>query len=171
MERKPTDRVQIGLRLPDDLRAELKRLMAKSGRSLNGEIVHHLWGAVLAERAGFGGAEGVIKALQKTMKESPMSKDPDVPEGYAQEAIDAEAEYQKLATMTPGQIRYYQMRLAINDIELALNELDVVDIVRNFEGAGDGVMVHIPLKALRAVGRCFDELNRIANDPEFADGL
>jgi hypothetical protein len=64
--RKPTDTVQYKLRLPDDLGRQIKRLAAKSGRSLNGEMVHLLQSAVLAERAGMGGIDGVIKAVQSS---------------------------------------------------------------------------------------------------------
>lgn len=62
--RKPTETTQYKLRLPDELGRQVKRLATKSGRSLNGEIVHLLENAVLAERAGVGGKEGVLNAIQ-----------------------------------------------------------------------------------------------------------
>jgi hypothetical protein len=60
------------------------------------------------------------------------------------------------------------MRDAINDVELALNGLEIDSVVRLFEAADDSVMVKMPLGALRQLGRCFPELNRIINDPDFA---
>lgn len=53
-----------------------------------------------------------------------------------------------------------QMREAINAVELALNGLEIDDVVRRFEGAADSVMVKLPLGALRQLGRCYPELNR-----------
>lgn len=63
--------------------------------------------------------------------------------------------------------KHQQMRDAINDIELALNEIEIDSRVRLFEGAHDSVMVKVPLGALRRLGRCYPELNRIINDPSF----
>lgn len=63
--------------------------------------------------------------------------------------------------------RYSEMRNAINDVELALNGLEIDDVVRRFEGADDTVMVKLPLGALRQLGSCYPELNRIINAPEF----
>jgi hypothetical protein len=63
--------------------------------------------------------------------------------------------------------QHQQMRDAINDVELALNGLEIDDVVRLFEGADDSVMVKMPLGALRQLGRCFPEVNRIINDPAF----
>jgi len=59
------------------------------------------------------------------------------------------------------------MRDAINEIELALNGLEIDSITRLFEGAHDSVMVKVPLGALRQLARCYPELNRIINDPSF----
>ena len=59
------------------------------------------------------------------------------------------------------------MRNAINDVELALNGLEIDDVVKRFEGASDSVMVCLPLGALRQLARCYPELNRIINDPAF----
>ena len=42
MARKKTAPAQIKIRLPDALRRDLEREAAKSGRTLNGEIVHRL---------------------------------------------------------------------------------------------------------------------------------
>lgn len=63
--------------------------------------------------------------------------------------------------------QHEQMRSAINDIELALNALEIDDLVGRFEGAEDHVMVHVRLGALRRLSSCFPELNRIINDPAF----
>jgi hypothetical protein len=64
--RKPTDTVQYKLRLPDDLGRQIKRLAGKSGRSLNGEMVHLLQSAALAESLGMGGIDGVVRAVQSS---------------------------------------------------------------------------------------------------------
>lgn len=58
-------------------------------------------------------------------------------------------------------------RLAINDVELALNGLEIDALVRRWEAADDSVMVKVPLGALRQLGRCFPALNAIVNDPAF----
>ncbi len=63
--------------------------------------------------------------------------------------------------------QHQQMRDAINDVELALNGLEIDDIADRFEFAEDSVMVKVPLGALRQLARCFPELNRIINDPAF----
>lgn len=63
--------------------------------------------------------------------------------------------------------QHQQMRDAINDIELALNNLEINSVTRLFETADDSVMVKVPLGALRRLGRCYPELNRIINDPAF----
>lgn len=60
-----------------------------------------------------------------------------------------------------------QMRDAINDVELALNNLEIDSVVRMFDGAADSVMVKVPLGALRRLGKSYPELNRIINDPAF----
>lgn len=60
-----------------------------------------------------------------------------------------------------------QMRDAIDAVELALNGLEIDSVVRLFEGADDSIMVKVPLGALRQLGRCYPELNRIINDPAF----
>jgi hypothetical protein len=59
------------------------------------------------------------------------------------------------------------MRDAINDVELALNGLEIDRISRLFEGARDSVMVKVPIGALRQLARCYPALNRIINDPAF----
>jgi hypothetical protein len=59
------------------------------------------------------------------------------------------------------------MRDAINDVELALNGLEIDSIARLFENAHDSVMVKVPLGALRQLARCYPTLNRIINDPAF----
>lgn len=59
------------------------------------------------------------------------------------------------------------MRDAINDVELALNGLEIDSIARLFESAHDSVMVKVPLGALRQLARCYPTLNRIINDPAF----
>lgn len=63
--------------------------------------------------------------------------------------------------------RYLQMRDAINDVDLALNGLEIDSIARLFESADDSVMVKVPLGALRQLARCYPNLNRIINDPAF----
>lgn len=63
--------------------------------------------------------------------------------------------------------KHQQMRDAINDVELALNELEVDCLIAEWEGAADTVMVRVPLGALRRLSRCYPELNRIINDPAF----
>ncbi len=63
--------------------------------------------------------------------------------------------------------KYQQMRDAINDVELALNGLEIDSVARRWEGAHDSVMVKLPLGALRQLARCYPELNRIINDPAF----
>jgi hypothetical protein len=59
------------------------------------------------------------------------------------------------------------MRDAINDVELALNGLEIDSVVRLFETADDSVMVKLPLGGLRQLARCYPELNRIINDKSF----
>jgi hypothetical protein len=63
--------------------------------------------------------------------------------------------------------KHQQMRDAINDVELALNGLEIDSIARLFETADDSVMVKVPLGALRQLARSYPELNRIINDPAF----
>ena len=63
--------------------------------------------------------------------------------------------------------QHEQMRDAINDVELALNGLEIDRIERLFEGADDSVMVKVPLGALRQLAWCYPALNRIINDPAF----
>lgn len=62
---------------------------------------------------------------------------------------------------------HQQMRTAINDVELALNGLEIDSVVRLWEAADDSAMVKLPLGALRQLARCYPELNRIINDPGF----
>jgi hypothetical protein len=66
-----------------------------------------------------------------------------------------------------GRTRHQQMRDAINDVELALNGLEIDSVARLFETADDSVMVKVPLGALRRLALCYPELNRIINDPAF----
>ena len=63
--------------------------------------------------------------------------------------------------------QHQQMRDAINDVELALNGLEIDSVARRWEGAHDSVMVKLPLGALRQLARCYPELNRIINDSAF----
>jgi hypothetical protein len=63
--------------------------------------------------------------------------------------------------------QHLQMRDAINDVELALNELEVDSVARLFENAHDSVMIKFPLGAVRQLANCYAELNRIINDPSF----
>jgi hypothetical protein len=66
MPRKPTDLVQYKLRLPHELVRQIEKMRAKSGRSFSAEAVRLLESAVLAERAGVGGFDGVVKAVQSS---------------------------------------------------------------------------------------------------------
>lgn len=61
--------------------------------------------------------------------------------------------------------QHQQMRDAINDVELALNGLQIDSLVRRWEGADDSVRIRVPLGELRQLARCYPELNRIINDP------
>src|SRR5690242_7084097 len=61
-KRKPTDMVQMNLRLRESLRQKIEALAKKSDRSLNGELVHLLEYAVTAEQLGLGGIDGLAKA-------------------------------------------------------------------------------------------------------------
>jgi hypothetical protein len=63
--------------------------------------------------------------------------------------------------------QHQQMRDAINNVELALNGLQIDSLIRRWEGADDSVQVKIPLGELRQLARCYPELNRIINDPAF----
>ena len=60
-----------------------------------------------------------------------------------------------------------EYRLAINDVEIALNGLEIDALMRRWEAADDSVMVKVPLGALRQLGRCFPALNAIVNHPQF----
>ena len=48
-----------------------------------------------------------------------------------------------------------QQMQAINDVELALNALEIDSVVRLFETADDSVMVKVPLGTLRRLGHCY----------------
>jgi hypothetical protein len=63
--------------------------------------------------------------------------------------------------------QHMQMRDAINDVELALNNLEIDSITRLLESADNSVMVKVQLGALRRLADCYPELNRIINDPAF----
>lgn len=63
--------------------------------------------------------------------------------------------------------QHQQMRDAINDVELALNGMEIDSVARLFENAHDSVMVKFPLGAVRQLANCYPELNRIINDPSF----
>jgi hypothetical protein len=63
--------------------------------------------------------------------------------------------------------QHQQMCDAINDVELALNGLEIDSVVRLWKGASDSVMVKLPLGALRQLANCYPDLNRIINDPAF----
>jgi hypothetical protein len=63
--------------------------------------------------------------------------------------------------------QHQQMRDAINDVELALNGLEIDSVVRLWKGASDSVMIKLPLGALRQLANCYPALNRIINDPAF----
>jgi hypothetical protein len=74
MPRKPSDLVQYKLRLPHELARQIDKLSTKSGRSFSAEAVRLLEGAVLAERVGMGGIDGVIKAVQHSSVESAVQE-------------------------------------------------------------------------------------------------
>lgn len=63
--------------------------------------------------------------------------------------------------------KHQQMRDAINDIELALNNLEIDALVKKWEGASDAARIIVSLGALRRLGACYPELNQIINDPAF----
>ena len=67
--------------------------------------------------------------------------------------------------------KHQQMRDAINDVELALNGLEIDSIARLFEGSHDSVMVKVPLGALRQLANCYPALNRIMNDPALSPAV
>lgn len=60
-----------------------------------------------------------------------------------------------------------EMRSAINDVELALNQLEIDDLVKQWEGASDNVHIRVSLKDIRRLARCYPTLNHIMNDPAF----
>ena len=59
------------------------------------------------------------------------------------------------------------MRDAINDVELALNGMEIDSVARLFANADDSAVVKFPLGAVRQLARCYPTLNRIINDPAF----
>lgn len=65
----------------------------------------------------------------------------------------------------PG--RFRQMRNAINDVELALNGLEIDKLAEDWKQASDDVYVKVRLGNLRQLAMCFPALNRIINDPKF----
>jgi hypothetical protein len=56
--------VPIKIRIREDLRRQIERLAKRDGISINQQIVTLLESGVLAEKAGFGGVGGVIRAAQ-----------------------------------------------------------------------------------------------------------
>jgi hypothetical protein len=63
--------------------------------------------------------------------------------------------------------QHLQMRDAINDVELALNGLEINYLVEKWEGADSDIMIKVSLGDLRQLANCYAELNRIINDPSF----
>jgi hypothetical protein len=63
--------------------------------------------------------------------------------------------------------RFKQMRNAIDQTELALNELQIDKLVKDWSQAGDEVYVRVRLGTLRRLAACYPELNRIINDERF----
>lgn len=63
--------------------------------------------------------------------------------------------------------RAHTMRLAINDVELALSCDAILRTPELFETASDEVMVKVPLGVLRQIARSYPALNAIANDPQY----
>jgi len=72
LTRKPTQIVQIKLRLQERLRREVEKLAKKSGRSLNGELVALIELALeIANRGGRWAAfDETIEALSRSMAEN-----------------------------------------------------------------------------------------------------
>lgn len=58
-----------------------------------------------------------------------------------------------------------QMRLAINDAELAIGSFS--ELADKMVGASDEVLVKVRLQDVRQLANCYPALNRIVNDPEF----
>lgn len=57
------------------------------------------------------------------------------------------------------------MRLVINDIELAVGNLN--RLVKLFENADGNIKVKVKLNNLRQIANCYPALNAIVNDPDF----
>lgn len=70
MAKRPSEIIGIKIRVREDMRREIEKLAKKNGQSVNQEIVNLLDAALLAERMGLGGVEGVIKAAQKNAHEA-----------------------------------------------------------------------------------------------------
>jgi hypothetical protein len=83
--RKPTDIVQLKLRLPEWLRRNIERNARKSGRSLNGELVHQLQKAYTQTE----------NDLQKVAEAAAQKAADDVFERFAQVADERWAQWVK----------------------------------------------------------------------------
>jgi hypothetical protein len=64
MVERQAELVQLKIRLRADMKRQIEKLSILADRSLNQQIVLMLEAALLAERAGVGGPDGVIKAIQ-----------------------------------------------------------------------------------------------------------
>jgi hypothetical protein len=64
MARKPSEIVAVKVRMRQDLRQQIERLAKRRGESVNNEMIRLLECAMLAEQAGVGGINGVLRAVQ-----------------------------------------------------------------------------------------------------------
>lgn len=61
-----TDTVAVKVRMREQLRRDIERIAIKNDRSNNSQIVMLLEAGVLADKAGLGGIDGVIRAVQSS---------------------------------------------------------------------------------------------------------
>jgi hypothetical protein len=66
MARKPADIVAVKVRMREDLRRQIEKLAKKNGQTVNGQTVLLLENAVRAEQLGFGGFDGIVKAVESS---------------------------------------------------------------------------------------------------------
>lgn len=59
------------------------------------------------------------------------------------------------------------MRLAINDVELALSGMDMGQFIEKWRGSSDDVKVFFPLGKLRQLARAYPRLNEIMNSEDY----
>ncbi len=63
--------------------------------------------------------------------------------------------------------QHRKMRLAINDVELAMSGMDMGQFLKDWEGASDKAKVYFTLGQLRQLARCYPKLNYIMNSEDF----